>query len=338
MKNLNNTITIQKKKTKLSNVFLTAFLFFITIAFIINPAKYIGSCYNGLLTWAKCVLPALFPFFFITKLLTELKVLDKVFFKFKNINKKLFNSPTISGYIFGMSIISGYPVGAKLIEDAYSQKLIDEKGANKLVSFCSNSGPIFIIGTVGTIMFNSIKIGYILYISHILSAILNGLLYRNKYKCEIDDDKKIESIIDYNNLLSKVINSSISSILVVGGFITLFYVAIDVLIDYKVLLPLSNLINMVFSPLGLNNIGTGITSGLIEVTRGCLELSKLNINLTSLVCIVSGLITFGGLSIHAQSITFLSNAKVNIKYYFLTKITQTIFACVISFLLCMFLI
>lgn len=314
--------------------FVTLFLILLTISLLINPKKYINSCYNGLVIWATSVLPGLLPFFVITKLLSELKSMDKLFNKFSGLNYKLFRAPSCSGYIFGMSIISGYPVGAKLISDFYEKGLIDTKQANKLVTFCSTSGPLFIIGTVGSIMFKSASVGYVLYISHVLSAILNGLLYRRKFACEKKQSFEIEqSKIDYNSLLSTSMSSSISSVMVVGGFVAIFYMIIDILFDFKVLSPLTSLLNYLLSPLKINNAGSAISGGFVEVTRGCKELSQLGLSSLQSVVICSGLIAFGGLSIHAQSLCFLTKCKIDVKFYFLQKITQTIFACAISFLI-----
>ncbi|MBQ0017311.1 MAG: hypothetical protein KBT30_01610, partial [Clostridiales bacterium] len=332
------SIPNQKKVSKILLYLFTALLIFFIIAIILNPKTYINSCYNGLLTWATCVLPSLFPFFFFTKILTDLNVLDKFFNKFKKINGKLFNAPPCSAYIFGMSIISGYPVGAKIIEEFYSKGIINTKQANKLITFCSNSGPLFIIGTVGSIMFQNAKIGYILYISHILSAILNGLLYR-KFYCDKNENNFENNInVDYSNILGNSMSSAITSIMVVGGFVAIFYMIIDILNGLNILMPISTLLNQLLNSIGLNGCGSAISNGIIEVTRGCLDLSKLNIPLTSLCVISSGLITFGGLSIHAQSLAFLSKCKVNIKFYFLQKITQAIFACAISYLLCLIIL
>lgn len=329
---------VLRKKNKISKkslaiFFATVFLLLLTICLIINPKKYINSCYRGLEIWATSVLPSLFPFFVITKLLSELKSLDKFFNKFSGLNYKLFKAPSHSGYIFGMSIISGYPVGAKLICDFYEKGLIDSDDANKLVTFCSTSGPLFIIGTVGSIMFQSAKIGYILYFSHILSAILNGIVFRNKFAKKSNQTQNPTLQKDYQNIISTSMTSSISSIMVVGGFVAMFYMIIDILIDCKILFPISQFINTILSPLGLENTGNVIASGLVEVTRGCKDLALLSIKPIYSVVIASGLIAFGGLSIHAQSLCFLTKCKVNIKFYFLQKITQTFFACVISFML-----
>lgn len=334
-----STIILKKSNKNIVVFFTTAFLILLTVCIILNPKKYINSCYNGLLIWATNVLPSLLPFFIITKILCEMRSLDNFFNKFSKLNKWLFNAPNISGYIFGMSIISGYPVGAKLISDFYEKGLIDSDDANKLTTFCSTSGPLFIIGTVGSIMLQNVFLGYIIYASHILSAMANGLLYRKFYKCKKEHlTSQTNNKINYNDILSNSMTSSISSVMVVGGFVALFFMIIDILIDMNILAPISAFFDFIFSKVGVENLGNAISCGIVEVTRGCKELSGLNLSPTLSATLASMMIGFGGLSIHAQSLCFLTKCKINTKFYFLQKITQTIFACAITYLLCLIFI
>src|SRR5574344_476395 len=120
-------------------------------------------------------------FMFFTKILTDLDFLSWLTNLFTKLNKILFKAPAISSYIFLMSIISGYPVGAKLISEFYEMGAISKVQANKLCTFCSTSGPLFIIGSVGTSMFLNSTLGYIMFLSHILGSFLNGILYRKLY-------------------------------------------------------------------------------------------------------------------------------------------------------------
>ena len=323
------------QKVNFYAVFFSAFLILLAFCLVINPAKYINSCYNGLVVWATCVLPSLLPFFIITKLLTEMKSLDRVFNKFSFFNRVLFNAPSCASYIFGMSIISGYPLGAKLISDFYHSGIINTKQANKLITFCSTSGPLFIIGSVGAIMLKNITLGYIIYASHILSAIFNGLLFRKAFVEKNDENKQtITKQTNYNTLLSSTMTSSISSVMVVGGFVAIFFMIIDILGDLKVFEPIVFLVSKLFGENSVN-VSSAVLNGIVEVTRGCKDIASLGLTNTAIAIICSGLISFGGMSIHAQSLSFLTECKINIKFYFVQKITQTVFACVICYLLCL---
>ena len=162
-------------------LWLSFFIFLTVIGLALNPEIYIQATFEGLLVWATVVLPALLPFFMLTTMLTKLGVVNNFCQIFNPLTKFLFKAPAISSYIFFMSIISGYPVGAKLTSDCYKQGLITTTEASKITTFTSTSGPMFIIGTVGVGMLHSYLAGVIIFLSHILASIINGIFYRNFY-------------------------------------------------------------------------------------------------------------------------------------------------------------
>ena len=115
-----------------------------------------------------------------------------------------------------------------------------------MVSFTSNSGPMFILGTVGIGMLISKTAGLILLTSHIISAILNGIIFRGK-KENIPYTNKMVNIEDKqkNNILNECMLNSISSILIVGGYIVICFVLTKVLINLKVISFLSFIVSKI---------------------------------------------------------------------------------------------
>ncbi len=302
-------------------ILLCVFCFSLIFAIVLNPKECVTSCLQGFLVFGKNVLPALFPFFFLTQILSHINGLTRLSAKFSGVTKKLFNTSGISAYIFLMSVISGYPMGAKLTAEFYSRGLIDKNEASRICTFCTTSGPMFIIGTVGVGLLFSFKIGILVFISHVISSILNGLIYRS-YKARGFTPRPLNfSSSEEHNLLSTCMYNAMQSALIVGGFIAFAYLLIDVLVKIGIL------------SLAISLFGKGITTGLLEVTRGCLELGKSGLPALSTTMIASGLISFGGFSIHMQNLVFLRQANVSTNFYFLQKITHTILSVGISFVL-----
>ena len=314
---------MKKKKTPFIKIFASVITIFACICITVFPERYIPSAKKGILLWANNVLPVLFPFFFCTALLTKIGALDDFGQMCDKPTKKLFRCGGETAYVFLMSIISGYPVGAKLISELYAEKRIDKYEATRASCLCSTSGPLFVIGTVGTCMFGNKSAGYILFATHIFSALICGKIfcfYGDFNKSYVSRKKQREQ----KNALYECVYSSIISILVVGGFICVFYVLSDILGDFKITYPLEFVIGKI-----IGNINAqGLIKGLIECTNGCSVLSKSPSALSvSLAC---GLISFGGLSVLFQSIVFLKKAKVNVGIFILSKIIQFI----VSMLLC----
>ena len=319
------------KSLKLNKI-LSLIIFTFIIVFISNPTIYMKSTLNGLNVWFYNVLPALLPFFISTRLLIFLSIenvnpLDKFTKKFFKVNN--------GGKIFLLSIISGYPVGAKLICDAYKQKQIDLVSAKKMMAFCSVSGPMFIIGSIGVGVFNSVKIGYILLLCHILGAILNGLIFRNNFK-----NSKDEEIIQYearkssNNILADSMLDSIISILLVGGYIVFAFVLIDLLNNVHLIPSLAHIINSAFKVQNIELVNSAL-NGCFEMTRGLINIGNLNLNVNLNICISSFLIAFGGISIFLQSLNFTKELKIKKSYFLFQKFCQGLLTLFVSIIFCL---
>ncbi len=319
-------------ETKKTSIFLSLVIFAIILAFVFNPETYMQSTLNGILIWGTAVLPALFPFFFLTKLLTSLNLVQQISQIFKPITTKLFNVPGVSSYVFLMSVISGYPVGVKLISELYTNGKISRAEATRMSSFCSTSGPLFILGTVGSELFLCRGAGLVMLTSHILGAFLNGLLYR-KYKLKENEyaQTKIKKEEKIDNILGTTIYDSVISILIVGSYVALFFMIIDVLTNFHILSFFSDIFNRIFELFGIcDDVGRGISSGIIEVTRGCVDLSTSGATIKILTILATGLISWGGLSIHFQALTFLQKSKIKVSVYFLQKFTHSIFSTILA--------
>ncbi len=255
---------------------------------------------------------------------------------FSPITQKLYNTSGISGYIYLMSILSGYPVGAKITSELIKNKQIDLGQAHRIICFTSTSGPLFILGTVAIGMFNNQIIGYIIIFSHFVGALLNGLLYR-KYMITYPIQNVSPLNFNQKNLLEDIMYNSIKSILIVGGYVCMFFMIITILNHYNILYGLNAILCKIIPNLHISTINA-ITNGVIELTKGCLDLSALNLPLNIVTPMLSGLISFGGISIFLQAATFLKDAGINLKFYFKQKITHSIISVFISILLCSILI
>ena len=380
-----NKKILSKINSYKKQIFITIFLLTFSLLFVINSSKYISVTIDGILLYGTKILPTLLPFFFVTKILSNFNFIYAVCNQFSFLTKLLFNTKAISSYIFFMSIISGYPVGAKLTTEFYENKIIDKNDAQKILSFCSTSGPLFIIGTVGVGFFYNQFLGIIIFLIHVISSILNGIIYRNlgsrkivkfsskkgvKNDGKIDDnfnaklDEKIDvkhdknlcqnldenlaknnsniiknlnientKINDKNFSLQECMYSSIQSVLIVGGYIIIFYVLIQILLDYNILSPLINLLNL----LGLPPIQSkGLCAGLIEITKGISILStSSNIKLNFIIS--NFLISFSGVSILMQANAFLDKININKKMYVLQKFTHGVISLVLSIIVSLFI-
>lgn len=314
--------------------FLTALILFFMFALVLKPDLYMQSVTSGLLLWLNSVLPALFPFFFFSGLLIKMRVVDKLGNKLSRPMNALFHCPGSSGIIYLLSIISGYPVGAKIASEMYSRGALTTAQVMRINAFASTSGPLFIVGSVGVGIFVNHACGIIMLVAHLLGALLNGVLYRNYHYSKLENNKPLAPNKQTEDILSQTMYDSIISILLVGGYIAIFFILIDVLFNCGILSFISKNLASVLSYFGASpNLAEGITSGIFEVTRGCMELSKSGVDLKIITPIACALISWGGISIHLQALTFLSKCKISKSIFFLQKFTQAIISGVICWVL-----
>ena len=313
---------------------LTLIVFVIIFIIISNPEKFTSGTVSGLKLFFFNVLPGLFPFMLLTKLLTEIGLIFKTCQKFDKLSYKLFGTPGVSIYAFLMSILSGYPIGAKIISDLYLKGQISEIEAKKMSIFCTTSGPIFIIGTIGVTMFKNYKFGLILYASHIISSVLMGIIYHILTKKKHKNLNKIVIIqkplqtFSNSNILSKCINETINSLFIVGAYITIFYLLGEILTMLKIFNLLNVIISKPFNLFGFNSIeSSGFTYGILEVTRGAKVLS-ISPTPSSLI-LATGIVSFSGLSIIMQSMSFLKEAKIKAHNFIFSKCVHCVFSMII---------
>lgn len=148
---------------KLKNNFISVLFVLFTIFLVIFSSSNLQAAKVGLELWAKSVVPALLPFFIATELLGHTNVIS---FLGKFLNKcmrPLFNVPGEGAFAFLMGIISGYPVGAKLLQILEMKVFVTNMRLKGYFVLQINSGPLFILGTVGISMFADTTTGIILF-------------------------------------------------------------------------------------------------------------------------------------------------------------------------------
>lgn len=312
------------KKLLSKRILLIAVVLSVTIPLVVFPDRYVRSVFGGMELYALSVLPALFPFFFFSKILSELNFGYDLGAVMKRPLRFFFRSPPIAGYIFVMSMLCGYPVGAKLLADFYARGQLDGTQVKKIAAFTSTSGPLFVVGTVGVSMLGDKKAGFLILICHYLSAVLNGLVYGNLVgRKSRSGGELVVPAVDYGSLLGNGMSSAVASVAMVGGYVAVFNMVVDLMCDVGWVKWIGERLASVGLPLRL---GEGMILSFVEVTKGCLTLSLSGFPISSVAPLVALAVTFGGVSVTLQSLTYLSKCRVPAGYFLLTKTTQGLFA------------
>lgn len=296
-------------------VILSICIVFFGAAIIIYPERYVTSCFEGFALWAECVLPSLFPFIVLALIFIKTGLADKASLPLKRATKAL-NLPQSAAVCFLLSICSGYPAGSRLVAEFYEHGALTKTDCDKLAPLCSTSGPLFIIGSVGFKMFDDKLLGMKIFIAHALAVTIFSLIYcRLRKKTQYTPPKTVKSD---GNLLYDTFYGAIVSVAVAGGFIAFFYVVAQFLQDFYILLPLENFLKLFME----EGAAKAVCLGIAEATTGCRRLAQSSSALKG--ALAGFIITFGGVSILMQQLSYLTKTGVTPLKFVLFKFLQAV--------------
>ena len=321
----NAIIPINKYKKIKSLISLLKNLFFIfLISFFIyyifqSPKIISAGVSNGLNICTNIIIPSLFPFMVICNFIGLSPIVNIISKILSPITKYIFNMPENVGAIIFISFVGGYPMGAKMISNFLKKEQISINIANKLLCFCINAGPAFIITAIGYIIYGSRKIGLYLLLSHFLGAILIGAILGNFSKI-----KKTNKTNKINLPSLKYSEAFVKS--VIDGSYAIFNICSFVIIFSVITLIIKNIFN--------SNNFINLSLSLLEVTVGLKYIGTLNISYSLLFS--SFFISFSGLSVISQILYFIKDFNLNKKVIFLFRFVHGVISSLIIYLIMLF--
>lgn len=325
----------------IKKLFIPISICLFTMFLLIFSNTNLSSAKTGLALWANSVVPSLLPFFIATELLGYTNIISVLGKILNKLMRPLFNVPGEGAFPFIMGIISGYPMGAKIVSNFKKQGICTNEEAERLIAFTNNSGPLFIIGTVGIGLFKDTSTGILLFITHILACLTVAFLFRfwkSSKRFETKGDRTLSShqavsISNLGEVLASSIMNAINTIFLIGGFIVLFSVIISILQNSGILNAVSHLIHPILNILNIPlSFANGIFTGLLEVTNGVYNIANIaNKSISTNIIICAFLLGFGGISIMLQILSITSKAKISIKPYIIGKLFQGLFASIYTY-------
>ena len=320
---------------------------FIVICIIVYPSQAYKAALDGLLLWFNVVCPALLPFFICIEILIGLGLVSFLGSTFKSLMQPFFRIPGEGSFAFFMSIASGYPVGSRITTLLRKDRVCTQVEGQRMLSLCSTSGPLFIIGAVATGIMKSPGLGLLLSVSHYISALTMGFFMR--FYGEKGETRRkgfrsnpIREMIAYRErdgrsigvLIGDAVKNGVNLILIIGGFIILFSVIAEILELSGLLRLISGAVaTLIPLPWIKSDTISSLIIGILEVTNGIKQCSALSIPLMYKTCLVSFMIGFGGLSVNAQVLSIISEADLRFGLYLFMKLIQGVFAALYTYLL-----
>ena len=278
---------------------------------IAKPAICMLGVKHGLSICAGQIIPALFPFCVLSAFLVESDIIS-LFSKYLSPFMKLFSLPEKCCAAVLLSFTGGYPVGAVTANSLYEQGDITRDEYKRMLLFCVNAGPAFVIGTVGSAIFKSTRAGIILFssltVSAIITGILSGFIKKEEAKVSRKQEKSLNSL---NEAFVKSVSSATNTTLNICAWIVLFSCILEFI-----------------ESLELSKAFKDFLICASEVTRGCAVSTEYkNLPLTAFI------LGFAGLSVHMQVFKYINLSGLKYIHFFCSRIINAGFASIISFVI-----
>lgn len=283
-----------------SYICLSGFVFTLAFLLLRFPSKAGDGVLYGINLCIKTIIPSLFPFMVLSSFFAESGLCEKLGQSFETLTMFLFRQPGISSSVILLSNIGGLPIGAKMIKLLYENEKITKEQGQRLLLFCINPGPAFVISSVGYYMLGSSKAGVILFVSQMTASLTVGVLTRFISNGK-DMETAIKPSIEKPKIAQSLVNAatqSTYSMIAICGWVVIFS-SLERLID---IFQLSEGLKL-------------FLNCILEVTNGCSSAcGKLPIP------IIAGIIGWSGLCAHFQVMSSVIKLKMKLKYFLTGRI------------------
>ncbi len=249
---------------------------------LLFPSACTRGVKSGLSLSLYSALPALFPSLVLSSLFTRQKSLFP---------GKRFLIP------FSLGLFCGFPVGASSVASLVREEQISPEDGKRLLFFCNNAGPAFLISYCGGIIFGDVKKGLLLYfLQCVLSVTCLFLCFGKRLFSKANFNKKDSAAPAYASLdFPRALRDGMNSFLYIMSCIIFFSF-------------LSELFRSLFS---LKSLPSSILGAFLELCGG---LEHLRTSASSLLFpLVAFACGWGGLSVHLQTAGILQDSGLGIK-------------------------
>ncbi len=301
------------------DIFVSVALALSVLSLMLFPTQSVEAARAGLELCGNVIIPSLFPFFVLSGLIVEMGLVRHLGRLLQPVMKPLFNVGGSCSAAFALGIIGGYPVGAVTAISLYKKGLCSKSEAERLLAFCNNSGPAFILGVVGAGIFSSSLVGLVLYLAHIISSVIVGLCFRF-WKPEIEPSAALQQVEapapGFTAAFTGCVKSAVSSTINICGFVIFFTVVIKLLFLTGVMQAVSGIVAALLAPLGFDSQwAEKLLIGLIEMSSGVWSLSDAAGSLTGRLSMAAFILGWAGVSVHCQVLSFIGGSGLSSRTY-----------------------
>lgn len=319
-----------RAKQQTRTLLLTVGIVLAGAAVLWRPQAVAGGISRGLSICSTVLIPSLFPFLVLGGFLTRSGVAAALGRRVEPLTRRLFGLPGCCAAGILIGAVGGYPAGGAVIGELVRSGQIDRAAGRRMLRFCVNGGPGFIISAVGVGLMGSASLGAILFAAHLIAAIVLGVVGapRGSRRYTGTPVRRATAPLTPSAALVESVTAACESLLYMCGFVLLFAAALA-LVD----------VSGVVSLLGRGVVAeeklwSALIACVLEVSCGCTAAAALPENAMLFLAFAVG---FGGLSVHCQLASSLRGLRLIDRGFYIARLAQGVLTAAITLLLLRFI-
>ncbi len=286
-------------------------LFIVLLSMYICPTIIKNSVEKALSTCYNVLIPSVFPYLVITRILSE----SIIKYILTSSNKFAHKSSFVVTIAIFIGLISGFPNGAIIATRLYELKIITKKDAEKIVALSDCISPSFCIIYFGKYILNNTLCAVLIFLSIMVSNLCTLLIFGKNKSYTITLNNKNISFLS----LPQLICDCCRIMLDICAFVTFF-------------MCMGNLIITSFSLyFSLSPVIISSVISLLEITCGVMNIYTLEFS--KQVLFGCFFFSFTGFCAITQVSAICERADIPVKNYLLSKILCSLLTPIIFILL-----
>lgn len=267
------------------------------VGFLIAKADAVAFGVGGALELCVTrIFPSVFPFMVVSSYILKSGAISVLEHKIEKLSRFVFCLPARAGVIFIMSLVGGFPVGAKLISDSVKNHALTRNQGKRMLLFCVNPGPAFVINMIGVSLIGSYRAGVILFVSLCVASLTAGIVSR-LFKSK-EGEELLSPLSKDPYPLIDAVNESVESILRMCAWIVIFSAFLGVV-----------------DTLPVEEGGKEWLTMVAEVTKGCSTCVK-----KYPLPFMAFVLGWSGFSVHAQLMPYIAVSGLKYKHFAVARV------------------
>ena len=273
-------------------------------ALLLLPEVSAQAARDAMLLCAQTLIPSLFPFFVLSSLLIACGASELLSALLSPLMRPLFGLSGTGAAALALGLCGGYPVGARTAAELVENGALSRDEGERLLAFCNNAGPGFLLGVCGAGVFSSSRAGAALYLIHVAAALCAGLLICRALPPVPHGTypHKSAKAQHLSTAFPAAVQNALTGCLNVSAFVVFFTVLARLLLHF---LPEAFASSLPCALLSLSCSRAGFLS-------------------------CAALLGWGGLSVHCQTLSVLAATPLSARYYLKGKVLQALLSLLLA--------